>query len=232
MGIHCPGGLSEAFLIQAGVDKPSVVCDPFTIIYIEYIQRKTGVDYEIFTFLGDQSWWTGADSGGDDDMVAQLGRTLRLGPDPGYMAIWRCRGMDKLDEWERYFSSSEALQDRHGQASHRAITFAGAGCYDELLTGPAIGNGLQYIEYFVPDNAIPSQQVTGFFSQREQQVKDGTLHLVLQRIGLLGPDPGGMAIWSFPDFACLETIARQHLTDAPVSITSAGTYRRWGREIL
>ena len=202
------------------------------MIYIEYIQRKAGVEYEIFTFLGDQSWWAGADSEGDDDMVAQLGRTLRLGPDPGYMAIWRCRGMDKLDEWERYFSSNAALKDRHGRASHRAISFAGAGCYDELLTGPAIGDGLQYIEYFAPDNAVTTQQIADFFSQREKQIKDGVLNLVLQRIGLLGPDPGGMAIWSFPDFASLETIARQQLEDTPVSITAVGTYRQWGREIL
>lgn len=202
------------------------------MIYIEYIQRETGVDYEIFTFLGNQSWWAGADSDGDDDLVAQLGRTLRLGPDPAYMAIWRCRGMDKLDEWERYFASSEALRDRHGRASHRAITFAGAGCYDELLTGPAIGDGLQYIEYFVPDKALSSQKVAGFFSQREQQITQGTLNLVLQRIGLLGPDPGGMAIWTFPDFASLETIARQRLSDAPLSITAVGTYRRWGEETL
>ena len=202
------------------------------MIYIEYIQKEAGVDYEIFTFLGDQSWWAGADSDGDDAMVAQLGRTLRLGPEPAYMAIWRCRGLDKLDEWERYFASSEALRDRHGRASHRAITFAAAGCYDELLTGPAVGDGLQYIEFFVPGPGVPPRQNADFFSQREQQVPEGTLNLVLQRIGLLGPDPGGMAIWTFPDFASLESIARQRPVDTPCSITAVGTYRRWGEETL
>jgi hypothetical protein len=33
---------------------------------------------------------------------------------------------------------------------------------------------------------------------------------VLRRVGLLGPDPGCLAIWTFAGFAAAEPIVREH----------------------
>lgn len=201
------------------------------MIYIEYINRDRFMDVEIFRALGDQSWWAEADEEGDDDLVAQLGRTLRLGPYPFYMTLWRCRGLDKLDKWEAHFNSDAALRDNLARASHKAIHLCDAGCYDELYTGPAINHGLQYIEYFkAPDGA--GDMIAEAFEKRAEKYTNGTLNLVLQRIGRMGPDPGGMAIWTFPDYAALSPIVRDLEIHKDIEILSMGAYRGWGKEIL
>lgn len=202
------------------------------MIYIEYIARDRFMDVDIFRVLGDQAWWSGADDDADDELVAQLGRTLRIGPDPSYMAIWRCRGLDKLDQWETYFHSDEALRNRHGIASHKAIHFVAAGCYDEIFTGPAVADGLHYIEYFKPDIQLTAEDTAKIFAERARKEQKGKLNLVLTRIGLLGPDPGGLAIWTFPDYAAIETLAREDLSGETLKPLTVGIYRPWGEEIL
>lgn len=201
------------------------------MIYIEYIERDRFMDVEIFRVLGDQSWWEEADEEGDDELVAQLGRTLRLGPHPFYMTLWRCRGFDKLDEWEAHFNSDAARRDTLAKASHKAIHLCDAGCYDELLTGPEIDSDLQYVEYFkAPDGA--DDMITGAFKKRAEKHTGGTLNLVLHRIGRLGPDPGGMAVWTFPNYDALSPIVRDMTVHQDIEIRSMGVYRGWGREIL
>jgi hypothetical protein len=202
------------------------------MIYIEYIERDRFMDVDIFRLLGDQTWWSGADDDADDELVAQLGRTLRIGPHPSYMAIWRCRGFNKMDQWENYFQSDEALRNRQGIASHKAIHFVAAGCYDEIFTGPAIGDGLQYIEYFKPGAQIGDEDTAKFFTGRSEKESQGELNLVLRRIGLLGPDPRGIAIWTFPNFTAIERIAREDLSGEIINPVSVGIYRPWGKEIL
>ena len=200
------------------------------MIFIEYVQWDRWIHHEIFSVLGDQAWWADTDPESDDDLVGQLARTLRLGPHPSYMAIWRCRGFGKLDEWEKYFRSDEAKKDIRAVASHKAIYLSDAACYDELITGPEIGEGLHYIEYFNTDS--PPESLHDEFSNRAAQFEDGSLNLLLRRIGVLGPDPGGMAIWTFPDYQSLEKIARDEEGQQEFGITDAGVYRNWGEEIL
>jgi len=202
------------------------------MIYIEYIERDRFTDIDIFRALGDQSWWLNADAEGDDDMVAQLGRTLRLGPHPCYMTIWRCRGLSKLDEWEAHFNSDAARKDTHAIASHKAIHLCDAGCYDELITGPSISGGLQYIEYFKASPGADNATIEGSFRSRSNVHAEGKLNLLLNRIGKLGPDPGGMAIWTFPSYAALESISRDTVIDNDIHLVTVGVYRGWGREIL
>jgi hypothetical protein len=200
------------------------------MIFVEYIQRDRFMHFEIFSVLGDQAWWVNSDPDSDDEVVAQLARTLRLGPHPAYMAIWRCRGFEKLDEWERYFHSDEARADIRAVASHKAINLSDAGCYDELISGGEFTDGLHYIEYFNPDPSPESLKEA--FSARADTFKDGELKLLLRRIGVFGPDPGGMAIWTFPDYKSLEGIVRDTDGQRELGIENSGAYRNWGKEIL
>jgi hypothetical protein len=107
-----------------------------------------------------------------------------------------------------------------------------AGCYDELFTGAVPGEGLQYIEYFKPDAGMGDEETAEFFRVRADQEPEGELNLVLRRIGLLGPEPGGMALWTFPDFASMEGIARQGLSGKSLKPVTVGVYRSWGKEVL
>ncbi len=165
-------------------------------------------------------------------MVAQLGRTLRLGPHPAYMTIWRCRGFDKLDEWEKYLGGDAFRADVRSVASHKAIHLCDAGCYDEVVTGPPIEAGLQYVEYFKPDEESSYQQLKEAHLNRSKIHQKGILNLVLRRIGFLGPYPGGIAIWTFPSYAALEGIVRDDEWQKRLQIVGAGVYRIWGQEII
>ena len=104
------------------------------MIYVEYIERDRFLPLEIFRQLGDQSAWVDP----DDTLVGSFGRTMRLGPMPSYLAFWKCKGMKRMDEWEAHFNSPEAQFDVAERATHRAIHLQYGGCYDELITGPAV----------------------------------------------------------------------------------------------
>ena len=71
------------------------------------------------------------------------------------------------------------------------------------------------------------------FEARRDAHGDLALNLVADRIGRLGPDPRGVALWSLPDWAALERIARDHdAGDGPVRLLDAGMYSTLGKETL
>ena len=47
---------------------------------------------------------------------------------------------------------------------------------------------------------------------------------MLRRVGLLGPDPGGLAIWTFTDYAAAEPIVRERHGGNPMRPLQAGLY--------
>ena len=76
------------------------------MIYMEFIDWDRSVPIEIFRFLGQQS--SGWKENSPDKLVLQLGRTLRLGPQPAYLAVWEIPDIRQLDEWETYFHSQSS----------------------------------------------------------------------------------------------------------------------------
>ena len=58
------------------------------------------------------------------------------------------------------------------------------------------------------------------------------LNFVMRRIGRLGPGPGGIAVWSFADYAALEPFERARDDEDPLRPTDVGIYRWFGREVL
>ncbi len=199
------------------------------MIYIEYFERDRFMPIEIFRALGDQSTWTNP----DDSLVGSFGRTMRLGPMPSYLAFWKCKGMARMDEWEAHFRSPAAHEDVAERATHRAIHLQRGGCYDELVTGPAPDReGLFCIEYFAASVRIGDREVAGHFESRARRRPEARLNFVLRRIGRLGPDPGGLAVWRLADYVALEPFERARSADDPFLPAETGVYRWFGREIL
>ena len=113
------------------------------MIYLEYIERDRHVPIEVFRYMGDQSSsWINPD---DDRMILQLGRTLRFGPQPSYLAFWKIAGLERLDNWESYFGGKDWYDNTRSQAVHRSIFIQRAGLYRELTEGPSAGDGLQVV---------------------------------------------------------------------------------------
>lgn len=197
--------------------------------YVEYIARDRTMPVEIFRTFADQSssWVEGA----LDRMVLQLGRTMRIGPHPGYLALWRIPDIGRLDAWEAYFSSSAYLAgNARSHAMHKAIHIAAAGLYDALAEDGTTREGLHYVEYV--GSEADDAAILAWFRERAARHPEARLGYVLRRIGLLGPDPPHLAIWTFADYAAAEPFLRDQPGAGPVTIREAGAYRWLGEEIL
>ena len=195
--------------------------------YVEFIARDRTMPVEIFRALADQaaSWVDAA----ADRMVLQLGRTLRLGPHPGYLAFWRIAGIARLDAWEAYFDSAAyRAGNPRSHAMHRAIDIAEAGLYDALVEDGTERAGLHLVERFESDAGDGA--IAAWF--RARPAAGGRLAYVLRRVGLLGPDPPHMAIWTFADYASCETFVGAPCTGHDVRVAAAGAYRWLGEEVL
>ena len=200
------------------------------LVYIEYISRLPGIDLETFraqAAQGQEGW----DSGYEDELVLSVGRTWRLGPDPGYMTVWHTRnaGIDRIDAWDRIFRSGDA--DALEQPFFQVARIDVAGCYDPLLEPVPARNGTYYAEFFAAHDTADA--VRSFYESRAKQHPEFTLNLLVQRIGKLAPEPGGLAVWTIPDFAALASVATElDGVNVPIRLSAAGTYADFGREIL
>lgn len=198
--------------------------------YVEFIQRDRSMPVDIFRTLADQaSSWVDPDA---DRMVLQLGRTMRLGPHPSYLALWRIAGIERLDAWESYFGTdSYRAGNPRSHAMHRAIDIARAGLYDAAVEAGTTREGLHVVEYV--DAARPGPALGDWYRARAGAWPAARLAYVLTRVGLLGPDPSHLAIWSFADYAASEAFVRTAPgDDGDIRVVHAGVYRWLGEEVL
>lgn len=200
------------------------------LIYIEYFSRLPGVDLETFrrqAAQGQEGW----NNGYEDELILSIGRTWRLGPDPDYMTVWHApsAGVDRIDAWDGIFRSGEA--DELEQPFFQVARIDIAGCYTPLIEPHPGRNGTYYAEYFRASES--NDTVTVFFQERAEQHPGFVLNLLVHRIGKLAPDPGGLAIWTIPDFASMAKFADE-LNDLrrPIELETVGTYADFGQEIL
>ena len=199
------------------------------MIYLEYIERDRHVQIEAFRHMGDQSQsWVEPDA---DRMILQLGRTLRFGPMPSYLAFWKIAGLERLDAWEDYFGSPAWHDNGRSQAMHRTIHIQRAGLYDALVEAEAFGEGVHVVEYFDADEATGDSALAEAFAQRRER-HGGALELVLRRIGVWGPDPAHLAVWTFPAYAAMDGLLRDPVLAPGLRVATGGIYRRFGQEIL
>ena len=200
------------------------------MIYVEYIERDRHVPIEIFRHMGDQSQsWVEPDA---DQMILQLGRTLRFGPDPTYLAFWRIAGLERLDDWERYFSSPAWHDNTRSQAMHRAIHIQHAGLYDELTDPVDAGDGLHAVEFINAPHSTTDAILHDHYVARAAHHSEGVLNLLLRRVGVVGPEPAHLAVWTFPSYVAMDDFMRRDPDGPGINVVSLGIYRRLGDEIL
>jgi hypothetical protein len=201
------------------------------LVYIEYISRRPGVDLASFhaAVLHGQEGWDAAY--GEDQLVINAGRTWRLGPEPEYVAVWYSpdAGIERLDTWDKEFRSgaADALEEPFRQVAR----IEAAGCYDAWRAPVPARGGTYYAEFFRAraDRAA----ITNLYEARAQRHARLTLNLLAHRIGRLGPEPGGLALWTVPDFGSLAQIAGElDGVTHPIELVTAGTYADVGQEIL
>jgi hypothetical protein len=199
------------------------------MIYIEFISREPGVAREVFRYLGDQSTsWVEAHR---DEYLGQLGRTMRIGPHPAYLTIFRVDGLARLQEWEDYFLSDAYHANRRSFAMQRSLQMVRDGCYDELVPTEPISDGLYVLEFFSAADETSNSDVEREFGERQERHREARLAMLLRRIDLLGPDPGGIAGWRLDSARELEPFIRASHAMRAVIRHEAGLYRRFGTEI-
>ena len=200
------------------------------MIYLEYIERDRHIAIETFRYMGDQSRsWVDPDA---DRMILQLGRTLRFGPMPSYLAFWKIAGLHRLDAWEAYFGSRDWYGNARSQAMHRTIHIQRAGLYDALVEGPEAGEGVHVVEFFDAGPEFDDGVIADAFAARAADHPGGALNLVLRRIGVWGPDPAHLAVWTFPSYEAMDGLLRETRLPGGLVIRTGGIYRRLGEEIL
>jgi hypothetical protein len=202
------------------------------LVYIEYMSRNPGVSLEAFRHVVGslQTGWESHHEA-DDVMLLNIARTWRVGPEPEYLTVWLSRaGLRRLDEWERLY---EAGEEAPWNVPFRlAGSMDSAGCYEPLIE-PRVGTaGRYYAEYFDFAPAASRDDVRAFFAERADRYPESELTLLVDRIGTLGPEPRGLAVWSCAAWSGIDGLVRE--LDAvvePVRHVRGGLYADLGREI-
>ncbi len=203
------------------------------LIYIEYISRRPNVSLAHFHSIASRSQGGWADSYAADQLLLNIGRTWRLGPEPEYVAVWYTPGaqLERLNDWERAFGSGEA--DSLEKPMELAARLDRAGCYDPLLEPTAHSGGRYYGEYFDFAAGASRADVTAYFRSRQERC-GLELPVLVDRIGTLGPDPRGVAFWALQSYGDLNTLAREVADDpeAPIALVTSALYAELGEEVL
>jgi hypothetical protein len=205
-----------------------------SLVYLEFISRRPGVSLEQFHAVAGygQTGWAGDNA--EDVLLANLGRSWRTGPEPEYIAFWytRDQGLDRFDDWERIFRSGEA--EEFEEPFRLAARIDRAGSYEALLDPSPVDTERCYLEFFDFAEGAGRDQVRAAYDERAARHSDLKLNVLLDRIGRLGPEPRGIAVWGLPSWGALEQIARDLDGDAggPVRLVDAGMYSEFGKETL
>jgi len=201
------------------------------MIYVEYISRRPGIGVAEFHRVVrqvQQNWEAGSPQ---DRLILNAGRTWRLGPEQEYLGIWHTpgAGLERLGDWERAFRARGEVGDEATMS--RVARVDCAGCYDAILEPLPARDALYYVERF--RDTQPASLIRSAYEERRERLPRFVLNLLATRIGRLGPDPGGLAVWSVPDYAALGDIVREpEGAQQPVELIGAGLYADIGSEIL
>ena len=203
------------------------------LVYIEYISRRSGVSLEAFHHVAGRGQETWSGDHAEDALLLNLARTWRIGPDYEALTFWYTAnaGLERIDEWERIFTSGAVAAIEEPFKLAARIDYAG--CYEPLLEPVAGRRGPFYIEYLDFSPGATREAMRDFFGERREQHRDLILNALLDRIGRLGPEPRALAVWELPSYAHLDGIVRElEGAEEPVRLVNAGLYAPFGREIL
>ncbi len=203
------------------------------LIYIEYISRRPGIGLHEFHAVagGGQTGWAGEYD--DDITILSVGRSWRIGPEPEYMQVWFTpkSGLERIDFWERAFRAGDAAAFE--EPFRLVARIDRAGCYDPILE-PVIGTkGRYYAEWFEPTDGATQANLAEWFTARAARYPEHDLNLACLRVGLLGPNPRGLAVWGIDSWEATDSIVREVADSAaPVRLTNASFYADFGQEQL
>lgn len=209
---------------------PTIVEVISLFVYVEFTSRRPGIPLAGFHEIVNrgQSGWQSENN--EDLCILNVGRTWRLGPEPEYFTVWHvpASGLERLGEWEEIFrSGSAASLEEPFQAAARIDR---AGCYDALVEPVPGAGGPYYAEYFEPAADATDQDIRELYERRRSS-NGLVLNLLARRIGRLGPDPSGIAVWSVGSYDRLDSLVREP-AQHPIAMVDAGVYADIGAEIL
>lgn len=198
------------------------------MIYVEEIRRDRSVALEVFRHHARQDWTSDRDV-----MVANLARTMKMGPEPHQMCWWRIPGMARLDEWEAHLRSPEGRLYLAESPVAKVMEFRRCGLYDVGFGEGSLPSGLHLVGFFADDGRGGGPEELGerFAARARAAAPAGALRYVLRRVGLLAPDPGGIAVWTFASYAQAEPFARALPAPEGCRVMAAGFYRNFGEDV-
>lgn len=202
-----------------------------SLIYIEYISRRPEVDIPTFYRLVNQGQEGWDDAYSDDQLLLNLGRTWRLGPEPEYLGVWYSpnAGLERLDAWDEIFRSGAV--NHLERPFHQVARIDVAGCYRPLLDPQRTRGAIYYAEFFRAVQGLSA--VREHYQARAARHPQQRLVLLAHRIGRLAPEPGGVAVWTAPTLAAVGVLAEElDEPGGPVELVAAGVYHDFSHEIL
>ncbi len=194
------------------------------LMFVEYIGRPHGVPIDLFHSHAQQDW-----PASEDVVVANLARMNKLGPEPHYMCWWGIKSLARVDEWRAYYNSEAGRLHLAESGDAKVLDFQQHGLFDIVHGSGVVGGGLHIAEFFDADH-LPNAAIADAFNTRAVSAAPGRLAYVLQRLGLLAPDPGGIALWTFPSLAAAEPFLRAPLPRDGVTVSARGVYCPMGEE--
>lgn len=198
------------------------------MIFVEYIRRRPGIPDPIASYHASQDW-----ASPEDVLFANLVRTMKLGPEPTQMCWWQISGFDRIDAWERYLKSEAGRLYRAESPVPLALDFYQFGMFD-LVCGkqPAAGK-LHIVEFFDVAALNPTALGRALETRRRRYDSNAGINLtaVITRIGKIGPNPGGIAVWSADTYTAAEPLLRDMDGHDSMHVADAGLYRVVGEEI-
>jgi hypothetical protein len=202
-------------------------------VYLEYRSRWPHADLELYHRVLARKVGRWTDVYPDDVMVINAGRSWRIGPEPEYLMGFYMpnHGLERFAQWAEIWRSGETYQMEAN--SRLAGRIDSAGCYAPLREPVIAESGPYVAEFFDFAPGATRGDVSEYFDQRAAAHTNFTLHLLVDRIGKLGPDPRGFALWGIGDYAALDEIATE-LDDVtePITLETMGLYEDLGFEIL
>lgn len=204
------------------------------LLYVEFISRRSHVSLEDFhrDAARAQGEWAGEHQA--DQIVLDVGRSWRVGPEPEYLCAWfsPSHDMDRIDDWERLFNAGE-----HDDVQ---ATFDGvaridrAGCYRPLFAPSATEASAYYVEWLAISPTVADADVVSAFQARTALVDPGAELVLLARpIGALAPGPHGIAAWALGSWGDAAALAESApLAEGTLRVADASLYAPFGREQL
>jgi hypothetical protein len=71
------------------------------LYYVEFVRPSPGVSLEEFRTKLRERTLAWAERYPEDDLLYMIERSWHLGPEPGFLIIWRARDHARLDVWKR-----------------------------------------------------------------------------------------------------------------------------------